>query len=127
MATKKKTKEQIQAEINSLQKELDKRDEAKEKELEAVFKEQLKSFEKELAPIEKEILAAIGKAESLSEKYGIPYCGIGPIYMNYAPDSFDKIWSSKGLDSDMVREITVYQCHMNEGGYSGWEHSAICY
>jgi hypothetical protein len=74
---------------------------------------------------------AIGKAEKLSDKYGLPFSSdITPLGMGYTPQSFyDKYGQDEDgdnlLDKSWVCDLTgAYPG--GEYGYSGWEHSAVC-
>jgi hypothetical protein len=67
--------------------------------------------------------AAIGKAEELSEKYGLPFdAGVSPLRQAYWPNSYSDKFGE--LDTDFVGNVTDCFSEYHEGG---WEHSAVCW
>lgn len=93
--------------------------------LEAKFEQAVAAFHKELSPIQDEITKLIGKAEELSEKHGIPFAGVGPLTMNFIPESYVATYK-EGLDADFVSDTCDVYVGDAEYVYSGWEHSQIC-
>ncbi len=62
---------------------------------------------------------ALNEAESISEKYGVPfYSNVSPLGQDYRPASFDEKWNSP------IDEIDEYDLDLPE--YEGWQHSMVC-
>lgn len=65
--------------------------------------------------------AALAEAETLSERYGIPFdSSVSPLSQTYIPGTFGEKFPE--LDRDFVGDVTGSYLHE----YEGWEHSAVC-
>jgi hypothetical protein len=93
-------------------------------ELEEEFKALVEKHSKEIDEQLEIARKAIQKAQTISEKYGIPfYAGVSPLGQSYFPGSFPEKFGE--LDSEFVSDTTgAYSEYYNDG--CGWEHSSIC-
>lgn len=87
-----------------------------DKSIEDEFRKTYEAHGDEIAEAISEANKAIARAEKLSEKYGIPFRG--------PPSNFDDSYfpttMPKGLDSDVIDELTGAYGHE---GYPGWQTS----
>jgi hypothetical protein len=67
----------------------------------------------------------IGEAETLSEKYGIPFRGTEPFGMSFIPGSFKKKWA-KLLDQEYGYDFASDLTGAYGGEYDGWQSSQVC-
>lgn len=88
-----------------------------EKEFAKAAKEANKLINAEL----KKVKAAIKKVEDISEKYGVPFYGIGPIFQTYTPTSFAEKFPKQ---AEYHYDLDLGQNSPDE--YEGWAHSAVC-
>jgi hypothetical protein len=81
----------------------------------------IEKFQMEILKKQSEIRKLISDCEDLSEEYGFPFYGIGPLEMNYAPNL-----KYNQYDLDVLNDVlSDFECSTSDWSY-GWEHSAVC-
>lgn len=100
------------------------------------FEDNIEKAQKEIEACMKEASKAIDKAVNISEKYGVPFCGISDLYQTYTPESLETkletfkkslICPSESEDAlEELMEQLIEEHEMCPGEYPGWLHSAIC-